>query len=155
MSIYLLTHQKEFKRPTNTGNIVISALKDIAFQILWERKNPHKEILEAIDSDNTVLLFNSTEGEVLENLSMIENFIILDGTWQEAKKIYNKSPYLKNMKTFTLNTGTKSIYNLRRNQIVGGLCTAECVIEILKIKGDLKNAQKLNTSFLEFLDKRK
>ena len=151
MKIYLLTHEKEFKRPTNTGNIVTSVLKGISGQFLWQRKNPHKDILNVIDTKDAVLLFNGSEGEIIDDITSVENFIILDGTWQEARKIYNKSPYLKKMKTFTLNISTKSINNLRRNQREGGLCTAECVIEILKIKGDSKNAEKLNSSLLDFL----
>ncbi len=152
MKFYLLTHEREFKRATNTGNIVISTILEKSRQILWQRKNPDKALLKIMNRNDTVLLFNKGEGESIDDISMIENFIILDGTWQEAGKIYNKSPYLKEMKTFTLKSKKKSVYNLRRNQKDWGFCTAECVIELLKIKGDIENSEKLDRALLEFIN---
>ncbi|MBI9099406.1 MAG: DTW domain-containing protein [Spirochaetaceae bacterium] len=152
MKIFLLTHEKEFKRHSNTGNVVARVLGPMAEQLLWQRKNPSKTILETIDCNDTVLLFNNSEDNCISDISHFENFIILDGTWQEAGKIYNKSPYLKEMKSFTFKTCNKSQYNLRRNQKEWGLCTAECVIEILKMKGDNKNAEKIHDAFLLFID---
>ena len=84
------------------------------------------------------------------NIEEFENIIILDSTWQEAQKIYNKSPYLKSAPKAILNTARISDYRLRRNQPEGGLCTIECVIEILKIKGYSELASKLNTEFEQF-----
>ncbi len=151
MKIYLLTHERELKRPTNTGNIVIKTLKEKSRQILWQRKNPDKELIEIINNENTVLLFNKGEGESIDDISLIKNFIILDGTWHEAGKIFKKSPYLKEMKTYSFKTDYKSVYNLRRNQEEWGLCTAECVIELLKIKGDTKDSELLNEALLKFM----
>lgn len=162
MKIYLLTHQKEYKRPSNTGTVVIDALdKSDVVKILWERKNPDKDLLDSIARGKAALLYkvsgdlNKTEeieDRSVEDFTEIEDFIILDGTWQEAAKIYNKSPYLHGVKTFSLPSPNKSKYNIRRNQIEGGLCTAECVIELLKLKGEKRQADILNAAFLEFLD---
>ncbi|OQY33050.1 MAG: hypothetical protein B6241_08885 [Spirochaetaceae bacterium 4572_59] len=152
MKIYLLTHQREFKRPSNTGNIVTRIGITIAKAIPWERKNSNLELLETIKDKNTVLLFNNPEAEIIKDKLPYDNFIILDGTWQEAKKIYNKSPYLKEMKTINLQTGRKSIYSLRRNQKENGLCTAECVAEILRLKGKREQAEKLDMAFQEFMN---
>ncbi len=151
MKFFLLTHEREMKRPTNTGNIVSRILLDKSRQIPWQRKNPDKKLLEIMNRNDTALLFNNGEGESVDDISLIENFIILDGTWQEAGKIFNKSPYLKEMKTLTLKSKNKSVYSLRRNQKDWGLCTAECVIELLKMKGDIKNSEKLDRALMEFL----
>lgn len=151
MKFFLLTHEKEFKRPTNTGHVVKRILFGNSSQILWQRKNPDKKLLETMNRDDTILLFNKGEGESIDDISLFENFVILDGTWQEAGKIFNKSPYLKEIKTFTLQPKNKSVYNLRRNQKDWGLCTAECVIEILKMKDDNENSEKLESALLEFI----
>lgn len=152
MKIYLLTHQREFKRPSNTGKIVTEQLGTIAKTISWERKKPDQELLDSIRDGNTVLLFNNPESEIIRDELPYDNFIILDGTWQEAAKIYNKSPYLKNLRSINLQTGSKSTYTLRRNQRENGLCTAECVIELLKLKGQKESAEKLKTAFQEFIN---
>lgn len=153
MKIYLLTHQREFKRPSNTGKIITDTDSSIAEAILWERKDPSKEILRSIEDENTVLLFNNPEAEIITDELAYDNFIILDGTWQEAKKIYNKSPYLRDIKTINLQTGRKSIYKLRRNQKENGLCTAECVSELLRLKGKEVQATKVHTALREFIKK--
>ncbi|MBF9018188.1 tRNA-uridine aminocarboxypropyltransferase [Oceanispirochaeta sp. M1] len=152
MKIHLLTHQKELKRPTNTAALVVKTLgSGLAEQILWGRKNPDQSLLDSIARGRAVLLYKDSEEKGIEDLSEIDDFIILDGTWQEARKIYNKSPYLHGVKTFSFSSQSKSKYNIRRNQKEGGLCTAECVIELLKMKGESQKAEKLNTAFLEFL----
>jgi tRNA-uridine aminocarboxypropyltransferase len=162
MKIHLLTHQKEYKRPSNTGTVVMDTLGESdVVKILWERKNPDKDLLDSIARGKAALLYKvfrdlkepeEFEDRKVEDLTEIEDFIILDGTWQEAAKIYNKSPYLHGVKTFSFPSQNKSKYNIRRNQIKGGLCTAECVIELLKIIGETPKADKLHASFLEFLD---
>ena len=152
VKIHLLTHQKELKRPTNTAILVVKTLgSGLAEQILWRRKDPDQGLLDSIARGRAVLLYKDSEEKGIEDLSEIDDFIILDGTWQEARKIYNKSPYLHLMKTFSFSSQNKSKYNIRRNQKEGGLCTAECVIELLKMKGESQMAEKLNTAFLEFL----
>ena len=79
-----------------------------------------------------------------------ENIIIIDSTWQEAKKIFNHSPYLKNAPQFTLKTTNDSLYKLRANQPKGGLCTIECIIEVLRMKGQDKMAADLSLKFAQF-----
>ena len=43
-----------------------------------------------------------------------------------------------------------SLYKLRANQPEGGLCTIECIIEVLKIKGQDKMATELSLKFDQF-----
>ena len=84
----------------------------------------------------------------------INHYIIIDGTWQEAQKIYNKSPYLKNLPTVRVEASQKSVYTLRRNQKENGLCTAECVIETLRARGHEQSANDLQSNLAEFLSKK-
>ncbi|MBM7074478.1 DTW domain-containing protein [Shewanella sp. 202IG2-18] len=76
---------------------------------------------------------------------------MLDGTWQEAQKIFNKSPYLKELPKVKIETSTESIYQLRRNQRGNGLCTAESVIELLRIKGNEMTANQLQSKLIDFV----
>ena len=155
MIFHLLTHSRELKRPTNSGAVVLNTLGEQEVkQILWERNKPDRDLLSLSGRENTILIYHDPRApEILprEDLTGMEHFILLDGTWQEARKIYNKSPYLHGMKRFVLPTGSGSLYNIRRNQTAGGLCTAECVIEILKLKQETERADLLHREFLAFL----
>lgn len=155
MTFYLLTHPRELKRTTNSGTVVLKSLGDQDVKLIpWERNRPDRELLSVSQEENSVLIYHDPRGENIPaggDLTGIENFILLDGTWQEARKMYNKSPYLHEMKRYVLPVENESLYNIRRNQTAGGLCTAECVIEILKIRQESEKAGALLQNFLFFL----
>lgn len=159
MKIFLLTHERELRRRTNTGSLAIKYSNNVIERILWERVNPNKDLIRLIENNEAVLLYSkgesSPENESLLSVSPTtieeyENIIIIDSTWQEAKKIFNHSPYLKKAPQFTLSTEKDSLYKLRANQPEGGLCTIECIIEVLKIKGQDKMASELSLKFDQF-----
>jgi DTW domain-containing protein YfiP len=149
MKIFLLTHEREMDRKTNTGNIAIKYTNNLVERIIWDRVNPDKKLLELIESNKATLLYPDEDAKPI-TFTNFENMIIIDATWQEARKIYNKSSYLKAIKKVTLTLQNTSQYNLRRNQPQGGLCTIECIIEILKIKEQSELIKKLTDEFESF-----
>jgi len=106
-------------------------------------------LLDAINNKNTVLLYPVGDADAAP-IESFENIILLDATWQEARKMFNKSPYLKNLPRAHIKPRQISQYQLRRNQPEGGLCTAECVVEILIAKNHLDIAERLDTAFAHF-----
>lgn len=177
MKIYLLTHERELRRKTNTGSIAVNHAGDIVERILWERTNPSNELLHLIENNQAVLLYpepvssgferlsfnlqqkNSPLADVLHtdlspdlgaDLHSAAHVVIIDSTWQEARKIVNQSPYLKAAPRASLAITKPSIYKLRRNQPIGSLCTIECVIEILKITGHHELLPSLEAAFEAF-----
>lgn len=151
MKITLLTHEKEIGKRSNTGQIVLEVLGENAEQLRWDRMNPPQKLLEEIDSGGVALIYPGAMEENGEDLSGITRVILIDGTWHEARKIHQRSPYLQKIRRISLDTGEKSVYNLRKNQKEFGLCTAECVIEVLRNAGDLENAERLHQRFLAFI----
>ena len=119
-------------------------------QIVWDRVNPNIGLVEEIEQGSMGLLFPTLNDDETSDVSAFENILIIDATWQEANKIYNKSPYLKAAPKVALPKGLTSNYQLRRNQPEGGLCTAECVIEILKLKQEQSLAEKLSQQYQDF-----
>ena len=117
---------------------------------------PATTTAESENCNSKLLLAASTgtaDNSISTSTAMIEafaNIIIIDSTWQESRKIYNKSPYLKNTPCVSLTTGRTSAYRLRRNQVLGGLCTIECIIEVLTIKGEHELASKLSVEYGRF-----
>lgn len=149
MKIFLLTHERELLRPTNTGVLAKTAAPEIVERITWARNVPDPTLLRAINLENTVLLYpvNDSDAAPIESF---ENIIVLDATWQEARKMFNHSSYLKNLPRAQINPLQVSQYQLRRNQPEGGLCTAECVIEILIAKNHIDIAERLDVAYKRF-----
>jgi DTW domain-containing protein len=154
MKIFLLTHERELLRASNTGALATSLAPEIVERVIWQRNTPSEAVLEAIRCERTVLLY-PLEGAATEAapLAAFDSIILLDATWQEARKMFNKSPYLKDVPKAHIKPQTVSQYQLRRNQPNGGLCTAECVIEILRARNQIDSAQRLEAEFAIFNSK--
>ncbi|MBJ7538273.1 DTW domain-containing protein [Marinomonas transparens] len=150
MKIWLLTHSEELKKINGTGQLVKQALKEECTIIEWSRVSPSKDIL-ALPTNNTLLVYlceNAQSSLTRESVNKIENIILIDGTWQQARKIHNHSPYLKRFPYYEIQ-GEQSIYSKRRNQKKIGLCTAEVAIHFLKLHQHSKT-DALIESFSEF-----
>lgn len=152
MKIFLLTHERELLRPSNTGVLAKNVAPEIVERIIWARNTPDPSLLHAINDGNTALLYPTDDADAAP-IESFENIILLDATWQEAQKIFNKSPYLKNLPKAQIKPRQLSQYQLRRNQPEGGLCTAECVVEILRAKNHVDLAGRLENVFMLFNSK--
>ncbi len=148
MRITLLTHQRELDRKTNTGALALEHCGDIVERVVWARREPDPALLDIVERGQAALVYpgDSTSAR-LEDFAQL---ILIDATWQEARKIYNHSPYLQAAPRVALAADTASSYRLRRNQPDGGLCTAECVIEILRRHGEDLAADRLEAAFVPF-----
>lgn len=151
MKITLLTHFKEFEKRSNTGQLVVEVLGDAAEQVRWDRMNPPARLLEEIEAGGVALVYPGAVDENDGDLSSIKQCIIIDGTWHEARKIHQRSPYLQKVRRICLTTDEKSRYNLRKNQKEACLCTAECVVEVLRLAGEIEKAEELQERFLAFI----
>lgn len=68
-------------------------------------------------------------------------FVLLDGTWSEARKMFRKSPYLDRLPVLGLQPETLSRYQLRRSTQDHHFCTAEVAALCLAMTGDARDAQ--------------
>ena len=70
-------------------------------------------------------------------------FVLLDGTWSEARKMFRKSPYLDRLPVLSLQPGTASNYRLRRSSRADHFCTAEVAAQCLALAGETQAADIL------------
>lgn len=162
MLISLLTHPREIDRKTNTGKLAINL--ELATLFCWQRTAPDPQLLGCITQYNTALLYLTEQTDTTlaatHNATAItpqlavqayEHIIIVDATWQEARKIVNRSPYLQPLPRCILTPKSPSIFSLRRNQKEQGLCTAECVITILEACERTHDANTLRHALTQFI----
>jgi len=150
MKVWLLTHTEELKKTSGTGQLVKATLEDDCEIIEWSRVFPDQAILN-LPPTNTLLIYPCEEEQNTLSITSqlnVDNVIIIDGTWQQARKIYNRSPYLKQFRHYEIK-GLTSVYGKRRNQKNTGLCTAEVVIHILR-EHQHSAAEQLSKQFFEF-----
>jgi DTW domain-containing protein YfiP len=70
-------------------------------------------------------------------------FVLLDGTWAEARKMFRKSPYLDRLPVLSLQPGTASNYRLRRSSRTDHFCTAEVAAQCLALANEPHAADTL------------
>ena len=157
--IALLTHPNEIQRATNTGKLLTQSLPSCQVHI-WDRVNPPVELIKQLAEQPSYLLFPTEEAIEVSKLQASINtnenhnsplFIILDGTWQEAKKMLNKSPWLQTLPKVMLSSEQISNYHLRRNQEAGNLCTCEVGISLLQQREPQNDFSSLQQYFELFL----
>ena len=155
----LLMHPNELARDTNTGKLLTQCQLNVT-QTVWNRKTPPAELLETLADPSLlpVLLFPSEESLTLEQVQQQSNqqnrqplYIIVDATWQEARKIINKSRWLEGVAKMGLSTQESSQYQLRRNQQQGNLCTFEVAAQLLGQLGEEQNQQQMLAFFEQYL----
>lgn len=141
LNFILLTHPRELAKSSNTGQLVLD-LPDIAStRIVWSRTEADPDLLKQIERGGVCLAWPG--GEASGTDAECHTCIVIDATWQEARKIYNRSPYLQSLPTVSPQAVRSSSYTLRRNQVEGGLSTAECVAAILDEAGSAAEAKAL------------
>ncbi|MGY0216590.1 tRNA-uridine aminocarboxypropyltransferase [Endozoicomonadaceae bacterium StTr2] len=162
MTFCLLTHQTEFSKPTNTGQLVKELLPDTLI-LEWSRVELPEQLLDRLaDPAVTPWLVFPGEYAIYHSAELFKAepkaksdqplFIVLDATWQQARKIYRQSPYLHNLPLYNLGEVPESVYTLRRNQQAGHLCTAEVVACVLGKESQLDQQIRLERSLVQFIE---
>lgn len=156
VEFWLLTHENEMTRTNNTGRLIERAIETTrVFQ--WSRTQPPQEMIDLISDYNVYLIF-SAEREDPKRVKTYQAskkktaFLILDGTWKEARKMLRKSDYLKTLPILSLTPISKTSYDLRRNHDEGHICTVEVGIELLQMIGETAQSKALNEYFEYYLE---
>lgn len=172
--IWILSTEREFRRPSNTARLLKLVNPDSTEFFLWERTKSPEKLIEHINNNffQTYILFpidDDLQEKDFINMNLSNNwnidykqskyeisyktpaFILLDGTWKEAAKMFRRSEYLKNITKISLKPSYNSEYTLRKGASNGELCTVEAAIEILKLNDELENAKIIKDVFDLFM----
>lgn len=160
-AVLLLMYTGECYKPSNTGRLIADVAAE-SYAFVWDRTQPDPALLQLLQREDLapVVVFPheyasterciSTIPQELQAGSKKPLFIMLDGTWREAKKMFSKSPYLDVFPVLGINPAVASGYKLREAAHLHQLCTAEVGIEVLKLAGDEQAATDLKQYFLLF-----
>ncbi len=156
----LLMHENELSRDTNTGQWLLATIPSSSRHI-WQRKSPCSELMKLLDDPSIMpyLLFPGEESITISEAKHVAQdteqkrplFLILDGTWQEAKKMLRKSAWLQTLPLVHITPNQSSVYQLRRNQSDGHLCTLEVGAEVIRELGEVEQAHRLMQFFTHYM----
>jgi DTW domain-containing protein len=151
--VCLLMADIEPLKPTNTGWLVADVVPD-TFAFGWARTETDPVLLALLNDPQwqPVVVFPgeyaATERVVHE--VRIEDgrrplFILLDATWNEARKMFRKSPFLDRFPVLSLQPEQVSRYVLRRSRRDDHFCTSEVAALCLELAGEAHASAVLET----------
>lgn len=160
---WLLTHPIEHYKPTNTGRLISHILPETEV-FTWYRTEPDPRLLALLDDDRFApfVVFPDDQADYAERVvgpeavdevlsgSRTPVFILLDGTWRQARRIFRRSEYLASLPVLPLKTSRLTRYRLRKAASSEHLCTAEVAAELLRISGDIEASAILDDYFEVF-----
>jgi DTW domain-containing protein YfiP len=157
----LLMYKSEYYKPTNTGKLIADVIHD-NYAFKWDRVSPDPALIALLENPKytPILVFPQQYAEAQRCIDSpndlvdiqqgkIPLFVMLDGTWREASKMF-KSPSLAKLPVLGIQPEKASSYQLREAAHVHQLCTAEVAIEVLKMAEDGLAAKALEEYFNQF-----
>ncbi len=151
--VCLLMADIEALKPTNTGWLIADVVAD-TFAFGWARTEVDPALL-ALLADPQWQPFVVFPGEYAAPERILNSvppsgestlrplFILLDATWNEARKMFRKSPYLDRFPVLSLQPEQVSRYTLRRSRRDDHFCTSEVAALCLELAGEPRAAQTL------------
>ena len=147
----LLMFDTEPLKPSNTGWLIADVVRDTA-AFVWSRTviDPALLALLADPQWQPYLVFPGefvAAERVVTAVAPVAGkrplFVLLDGTWAEARKMFRKSPYLDHLPVLSLTPGQLSNYRLRRSTRDDHFCTSEVASLCLALAGEAHAAEVL------------
>ncbi|MDP5253418.1 MULTISPECIES: tRNA-uridine aminocarboxypropyltransferase [unclassified Vibrio] len=157
----VLLSQNEVFKPSNTGRLIGDIFPNSQY-FQWQRTQAPQALLDVLNHSDffPVLIFpdhyaqksNSMKLAVKNELPRHKKplFILLDGSWREARRMYHQSPYLHDLPLLSFTPQQISQYQMRKSDNLNHLSTVEVASLCLEWFGEEKQAQCLQHWFAVF-----
>jgi DTW domain-containing protein YfiP len=155
LDILLIQHTKETTRKTGTAPLLLGTRHLNVQNQTWSGRADNEAIQSVLHQhqDNLILLWTGGESNLSAVPSENTRFLLLDGTWQEARSMFRKIPQLQQLPRLSLQASAPSVYTLRKdfgwkdrfseNACDTLLCTVEVAAELLQQSGNEEGASLL------------
>ncbi|BAJ02059.1 tRNA-uridine aminocarboxypropyltransferase [Shewanella violacea] len=159
----LIMYDDEVLKPSNSGRLIADLIPD-THAYIWSRTQANRKML-ALIQDPRYQPFVIFPGEYAYPEQTVVSevkptgldsakkplFIMLDGSWREAIKMFRKSPYLHDLPLLSFTPETVAKYGLRKGSREFQLGTAEVAVLALEASGEKGNAEALSIWFELFI----
>ena len=148
----------EALKPSNTGWLVADVVAD-TFAFGWSRTEPDPALLALLDDPRWqpwVVFPRELAGPGRASAGALDSppgvpprpgarplFVLLDGTWAEARRMFRRSPWLDRFPVLGIEPAGPSRYALRSVPQAAHRCTAEVASMCLDLAGDAHAARAL------------
>ncbi len=156
--VCLLMADIEPLKPSNTGWLIADVVAD-TFAFGWARTETDPALLALLGDPQwqPYVVFPgqyAAPERVVRRLARPDGrrplFILLDGTWSEARKMFGRSPYLAGLPVLSLEPDRTSGYKLRRSRRGDHFCTSEVAAMCMNLAGEFAAEKTLDAYLAVF-----
>ncbi len=168
----LVMYDDEVLKPSNSGRLIADLVPN-THAYIWSRVQGNREMLALINNPTyqAYVIFPSEyamDGQAIvtrlpnelscQTDKMTQSahkpplFIMLDGSWREAIKMFRKSPYLHHLPLLSFSAEHTAQYALRKGSHDFQLGTCEVAALALAANGEQNNAKALMAWFALFVE---
>lgn len=162
--VCLLMAGIETLKPTNTGWLIADVVPD-TFAFGWARTETDPALLALLGDPQwqPYVVFPgqyAAPERVVDSVASCDSlngepakrplFILLDGTWSEARKMFSRSPCLDALPVLSLQPDRMSQYKLRRSGRGDHFCTSEVAALCMNLAGEHAAQQTLDAYLAVF-----
>src|SRR5262249_46117618 len=133
--LIILQHPRESQNPIGTARMAHLAVLGSQLRVGIEfDADPVVTAMRGDATRRSVILYpspNSRPAEELRSSEVPVRVFILDGTWWQAKKLWQRNPWLHALPAYRLSPSTPGQYRIRREPAAHCLATIEAVVQLL------------------------
>jgi DTW domain-containing protein YfiP len=145
--VCLLMADIEPLKPTNTGWLIADVVAD-TFAFGWARTEVDPALLALLDDPQwqPYVVFPAQYAAAERVVHAVPSpearggkrplFVLLDGTWAEARKMFSRSPYLDRWPVLSLQPEQITQYQLRNSGRGDHFCTSEVAAMCMQLAGE-------------------
>lgn len=127
IKVLIIQHPQEVQHPYNTGRMVHQCLTNSELVIAEILDNA---VLDSLLQTNSTLLFPNMSwlSPIATETKAVEQLVVIDATWNKAKKILHLNPALQQLPRLALTGYPRSTYEVRKSSMPESLSTIESVV---------------------------
>lgn len=160
----LLYHRDEIHKPTNSGRLIADLFPQHTTAFLWHRTEPDPALLNLLEERKqrlSILFPNTPTAQQQERQLRAQEdiataghqphtFILLDGTWKQASKMFHQSLWLHKVPHFEIQQAAQRSFLVRHAKHDMQFATAEVTAMLLHSLGHEEPSQQLLSYYHSF-----
>jgi DTW domain-containing protein YfiP len=135
IEVGIFQHPNEFRKTFNTARLAHLALEN-SFLEVNTQISPRGKIsgaLEKYSSNEMGILFPSPKAQDISEAKDLKCLLVLDGTWNEARKLYQRNDVLRRVPHYLFTPPEISSYTIRQEPQENYVCTLEAIAYALEV----------------------
>lgn len=129
-AITVVRHIRESWKSTGTARVAALAVSKLVLSEYGEDAHPALDEVAALPTQGTYVLFPNEPATPWED-AKVERLVVLDGTWRQTRRMFQRLPALHGLPRLALPPKTAPVLRLRETAFSEGRSTLEAIADAI------------------------